>query len=1069
MKHTMKTPILLLSAAISMLSVGATPLQAAPVLPPAEQNLILEAPITIWADAIPLGNGLTGGLLWGQDNVLRLSLDRGDLWDERPIAGKDWWKRDTWAKGPKGSWERYGGPAYPSKLPAGRMEITLAPGQTVRQFELDLATAEGIARLTQGEARAFFSATAPVAMLQISGPAPEKVQVLSPVEIGGISGGPDSQTFSKLGYPEAKSGSESNTYWYVQDCLEGGSYCVCTESRRIGNDTVMAIAITSTRDAADPLALARQRCAEALNQGYATLQKPHLAWWRGFWGKSSISIPEAKLQRQYQFVRYLYGAGSRLGHPPMPLQGVWTADNGSLPPWRGDYHNDLNTQTSYIAYQAAGNFDEGNAWLDYLWRLRPTFQAFAKDFYETDGLATPGVMSLAGQPLGGWSAYALSPTMTAWNAHLFYLHWLYTNDEAFLRDRAYPWCRDVALCMKGLLKPDKDGILVLPRSSSPEIHGNYYGLVPNSNYDLACLKMLFVSLAEMGTVLGKTEEVKQWKELDRQLGDHHVGPDGELWLDAKNPLREAHRHQSNIIALHPFNLITIDGSETDRQRIAASMPWWSQPGKLGGKLGTKEWAGFSFPWVACACARTGDAEGALQHLQIFESDYTTRNGFNENLPGRYIFTLEANFLAMQAINEMLLQSWSPTPGTPDTGIIRLFPAMPWAWHDASFSELRAEGGHQVSATRENNVTTWFKITAGKDGIIRLRDNFGGRRPTWNHSGSKKNGSNFEIELKKGQTIEATLERAATIPAAPEAYTPMMPASGKELSQPALSAHRPATAASVRSAPYAAAKEKDNGLVAFNLGAAGLPVAGQAFIIPDLEIAMMPIAAGRFTMGSSNGTSDEKPQTQVTISRAFWLGRYEVTQAEWKALMGAAEPSRGKRKFKGDQLPMENVSYDDALAFCQKLTERERAVGRLPAGYAYTLPSEAQWEYACRAGTTGDYAASDTLAELAWYYDNSGNTTHEVGMKRANAWGLYDMHGNVWEWCSDWYGDYPGGVVADPTGAAAGSGRVARGGSWYYPAVHCRSAYRIYHAPGYRFNYVGFRLALSSGSGLGEPR
>ena len=134
--------------------------------PPAEQNLVLKAPINTWADAIPLGNGLTGGLLWGQDNLLRLSLDRGDLWDERPIAGKDWWKRDTWAKGPKGSWEQYSKCPHPSKLPAGRIEINLAPGQTVHQFELDLATAEGIARLTQGEVRAF---SAPLRRLPCSG------------------------------------------------------------------------------------------------------------------------------------------------------------------------------------------------------------------------------------------------------------------------------------------------------------------------------------------------------------------------------------------------------------------------------------------------------------------------------------------------------------------------------------------------------------------------------------------------------------------------------------------------------------------------------------------------------------------------------------------------------------------------------------------------------------------------------------------------------------------------------------------------------------------------------------
>lgn len=724
--------------------------------PPAEQNLVVAAPITVWGDAIPLGNGLTGGLLWGQESLIRLSLDRGDLWDERTAKapGKEWWKRDTWAKGPADSWESAWADIHPSKLPAGRIEITLAPGRTVKQFELNLASAEGIARLDQGELYAFFSATAPVAMLRMTGAAPAGIGILPPPAI------------AKLGYPTAQSGREGEALWYIQEGMGGFKYCVCAETRKADGETLMAVAITSTGDGADPLALARQRCSDALNKGYTALLKPHQAWWTAFWGKSSVTVPEAKLQRHYQFVRYLYGSGSRLGQPPMPLQGLWTADDGNLPPWKGDYHNDLNTQTTYLGYQVAGNFDEGNTWLDYLWRLRPTWQAFARDFYGTEGLATPGTMTLAGQPLGGWGAYSLSPTMTAWNAHLFYLHWLYTSDETFLRDRAYPWCRDAALCMKGLLKPGKDGVLVLPRSSSPEIGGNQYGLQPNCNYDIGCLKMLFVALAEMGAVLGNTDEVKMWRELDKGLGDHHVGPDGELWIDARSPLRESHRHQSNIIAFHPFNLITIDGPDTDRQRIAASMPWWSLPGKPGGKLGTGAWVGFSFPWVACACARTGDAEGALQHLQVFESRYTTRNGFNENSPGDYCFTLEANFLAMQAVNEMLLQSWSPTPGTPDTGVIRVFPAMPWAWHDASFCELRAEGGHKVSAKREHNATTWFRVVAGKRGLVRIRDNFGGSIPKWNVSGVKKIGNNFELELKKGRAVEATFDKPAGIPAAP---------------------------------------------------------------------------------------------------------------------------------------------------------------------------------------------------------------------------------------------------------------------------------------------------------------
>ena len=231
-------------------------------------------------------------------------------------------------------------------------------------------------------------------------------------------------------------------------------------------------------------------------------------------------------------------------------------------------------------------------------------------------------------------------------------------------------------------------------------------------------------------------------------------------------------------------------------------------------------------------------------------------------------------------------------------------------------------------------------------------------------------------------------------------------------------------------------------------------AGEVWAVEGVGVTLVPIAGGTFSMGSMSGGSDEQPVTTVTL-RPFWLAKTEVTQAQWEAVMGSTSSN-----FRGGQLPVENVSWDDAMEFCRKLTERERQAGRLPSGTIYTLPTEAQWEYACRAGTTGDYAGE--VDAMAWYAKNSGAATHEVGTKQANAWGLHDMHGNVWEWCADWYADkLPGGSVSDFKGAASGSVRVARGGSWRSDAANCRSADRDWISPGYRNDYLGFRLALSS--------
>lgn len=228
-------------------------------------------------------------------------------------------------------------------------------------------------------------------------------------------------------------------------------------------------------------------------------------------------------------------------------------------------------------------------------------------------------------------------------------------------------------------------------------------------------------------------------------------------------------------------------------------------------------------------------------------------------------------------------------------------------------------------------------------------------------------------------------------------------------------------------------------------------------VPELRLVMQPIAAGTFAMGSPANepghAEDEGPQTRVTIAQSFWLGKVEVTQREWTAIMGN-NPSQ----IKGDDRPVENVTWDEAMSFCRKLTERERAANRLPEGHRYALPTEAQWEYACRAGTTGEYAGN--IETMAWYSTNSGQRTQPVGRKKPNAWGLYDMHGNVWEWCGDAYTEkLPGGNVRDYTGPVSNPLRSYRGGSWDVTARNCRSANRSGISPGFHSNGVGFRLAL----------
>ena len=192
------------------------------------------------------------------------------------------------------------------------------------------------------------------------------------------SAGPDSHSVNGwLGYPEAKTGHEGRAQWYVQDAAEGLKYCACVETRRVGNDTYRGHCADLDKGFHDLLKLVRQRCSDGLAKGYDEILQAHVEWWMKFWAQSSVSVPEPAIRKYYVFARVFYGRGVP-GAPPMPLQGVWSANNGSLPPWHGDYHSDLNTQMTYMAYQEAGNFEAGGAYLDHLWNLAPTFQSCAR-------------------------------------------------------------------------------------------------------------------------------------------------------------------------------------------------------------------------------------------------------------------------------------------------------------------------------------------------------------------------------------------------------------------------------------------------------------------------------------------------------------------------------------------------------------------------------------------------------------------------------------------------------------------------------------------------------------------
>ncbi len=225
------------------------------------------------------------------------------------------------------------------------------------------------------------------------------------------------------------------------------------------------------------------------------------------------------------------------------------------------------------------------------------------------------------------------------------------------------------------------------------------------------------------------------------------------------------------------------------------------------------------------------------------------------------------------------------------------------------------------------------------------------------------------------------------------------------------------------------------------------------IVTNVFMEMRLIPAGTFMMGSTSTEKDrgsnEGPQHEVKITQSFYMGKYEITQTQWQAVMGSNPSS-----FKGNNLPVDHVSWDDCQTFIQKLNQMGQGTFR--------LPTEAEWEYACRSGMQtrfywGDDLNDDQIKYFAWYDGNSGNKTHEVGTNSPNLFGLYDMSGNVCEWCQDWYGIYSSDTQIDPAGAVSGQDRVFRGGNWYGNARYCRSANRDGLTPNLRVNIIGFRV------------
>ena len=690
-----------------------------------------------WDEAMPLGNGMIGSLVWEKDKTVRFALDRADLWDSRPMKGLhrkefsyQWIVEQRLNNNYKPVQEYFDQPydrePAPTKIPGAALEFKFTQGLILADAKLNIDEASSEISWKNGtRLTSFVHAVNPVGWFKFENlPDNFNIELIPPsyqaaIKVSGDPVGGDD--LGRLGYEQGSVTKVNNSITYHQKGWGDFSYDVIVTWKKVNANTVEGVWTIRSNPDLFKSNLDLKALALMLNAGFDQNRKSHLAWWSAFWAKSDLKVPDQTLQHQWEMEHYKFGSTARKNAPPISLQAIWSADNGRIPPWKGDFHHDLNTQLSYWPSYSGNHLEEAMAYLDHFETNKENYKRYTKQFFGKEGIAVPGVTTLDGTEMGGWIQYSLSPTVSAWISQHYYLQWRYSMDKDFLKNKAYPWIKSTAQFLEQISVLDpKTGKRKLVISSSPEINDNDSSawFTKTTNYDLSLMQFNFKTAAELARELNLTEEAKHWQEIYEQLPSLALSKNKELMIAPDYPYATSHRHFSNTMAIHPLGLIKWEDSEESKNIIRSSI-------KLLDSVGPKMWCGYSYAWLGNLKARAKDGEGAAKALTIFSTAFCSTNSFHLNgdqTKSGYSdfvyrpFTLEGNFAFAAGLQEMLIQSHA--------GYLELFPAIPADWSSASFKTLRAEGAFLVSAKKESGKVTALNIHSEKGGSLKVKSPFG---------------------------------------------------------------------------------------------------------------------------------------------------------------------------------------------------------------------------------------------------------------------------------------------------------------------------------------------------------
>lgn len=645
--------------------------------------------IMYWDEALPLGNGDLGCLIWNSSDKLRFSLDKGGIWDcTNPPDNQNNFTYDDIKnlvanKKQKQIQKKYDdcySHPTPTKLPAGKIILDLGVKRNIIS-DLNFNTAQAELTIGKISVKSFIHAENNYGLIEINktgvnltidNPKYGKIKKFS---IKFPSKG-TVQSLKNLHYPNAEFFNETENninYQYFIQPTNDGFYGIVTAKYEYNRKTLIAYTVGFGKNK-NFAKNCKGTIKSAIEKGYDTAYNEHIKWWKEYWQKSNITIPDKAIEKQWYLNNYLLACCSRKHKFPMPLQGVWTADNGSLPPWKGDYHHDLNTQMSYTSYLKANHLEQGECFIDYLLDMTDAGRKFAKSFYNANGLCLPSVMDIEGHALGGWCQYALSPVNQLWLCQIMARYYFFTKDKEYL-NRIYPYMQEVAKFLFSILE-EKNGVYKLPLSTSPEIHDNSLKawLTPNSNYDLALMHCFAEDMIRLSNEIGYNREVEIWQKHLEKFEPLAVNQNNILMLSPDESLSCSHRHHSHCMSIYPLK--TLEYTTEQNKKIIDSTINNLE------KHGISEWVGYSVVWMVQLYIIQGNGDKAVKMMHDFFNYNCTDNGFHVNgdfkrktdFNMKYrLFTLEGNFIATDAIQEMLLYS--------EWGKIKLFPAIPSDWTD----------------------------------------------------------------------------------------------------------------------------------------------------------------------------------------------------------------------------------------------------------------------------------------------------------------------------------------------------------------------------------------------------